>query len=408
MFRITANWCAKYQPDGRQKKYHDENIRVTVNRSGLVRLDFYFREHEQQYFRALGKYHGKPTKEFLVEANDEYARLSRALLFGAKAFWEDETGKAIDKAQPRPGPDDLIALKATPLPPELKAMAEGEKFSAIVKEYCDSFEAKGKVSYENERALVKKLVKGVGRAKGLGDLLPSDITAPQVQSILDALSDRPTTANAVKKLTSRLWRWMKRRGYVTNKEAVEDLDADAPRPRDRLITESELRVLVKGCHPYFLAVVRNPMRLIEHTRVNWDQIDEDNNVTVRVKGGRNHVQPLTEAYLACGRNTRDQGGNLFTGRHGKWTILRTSLSDLCNNWIRDNEVHNATAHDLRKSFASWHERQGTSRDIWDACLAHHKPGLFGVYGLYDFLPEKREAIEAWDEFITSMNPTTVG
>jgi len=61
---------------------------------------------------------------------------------------------------------------------------------------------------------------------------------------------------------------MKCRELVSSTEPVADLEAEALDPRDRLITEPELRRLLDGCHPYFMAVVLHPLRVGEHGKVH--------------------------------------------------------------------------------------------------------------------------------------------
>jgi integrase len=98
-----------------------------------------------------------------------------------------------------------------------------------------------------------------------------------------------------------------------------------------------------------MAVVLNPLRVGEHCKLHWDNIEDDLTATVVLKGGRKHEQPLTPAYIACATSQRDNGGYLFPGRYGGH-YHRTSLSDLANDGIKSRGVEGAVAHDLRKSF----------------------------------------------------------
>lgn len=399
MFKVTAHWLAQFKPTDKQYKRYSNNINIVVNPSGKVSLTFYYKDDERRQHRYnLGAYRGRPTKEFIATVNEEYARLNLGLLNGAQSTSKDELEKEWRRLQPPQSTD----MDFGPLPPEYRAEVDRKKFKAIARQYCYWFKEAGKVSYVNEWTMVAKLVDGVGKAPGLGDLLPDDIRGVHVQRILDVISsDRPTSAHSLRKMCTRMWRWMKRYEHVSSTEPVADLEAQAPDPRDRLITEPELKRLVNGCHPYFMAVVLNPLRIGEHCKLHWDNIDQDLNATAVVKGGKKHEQPLTPAYIACAGSQRDKGGYLFPGRYGGH-YQRTSLSNLANDWIKTCGVDGAVAHDLRKSFGSWHERQGTPFPIWDACLAHRKKGLHAVYGLYDYSNEMRKAIEVWDEYVRGL------
>lgn len=408
--KITANSFRKYKAKSKAYRVYGDNLKISVNPTGLIRVDFLYKDDERkQHLTLLGKFKNPPPKELVKHMADEHARLKLAIHNGARDFWKVEMEKAEDRALVEAHKDALAnPHEYPPLPPKYQAQADSERFRAVAKAYTDDFEARGKVSYVNERGLVAKLVDGVGSAKGLGNHRPSDIKEREIQAILDAIApNQPTTAYALKKVCKRMWKWMRRRGHVETADAVFDLEAQTPPPRDRLITQDELKRYVTDIHPYAFAVVLNPLRLVEHTRVTWESLDEENNTTVRVKGGRNHVQPLTDLYLSCGRSKREDGGPLFLGRHNQGTILRTSLSDICKSQAVKSDIPNWHTHDLRSMFGSWHERNGTSFEVWDACLAHKKAGLRGTYGLYSYLKEKREAIQKWEDFVVSLNPTVL-
>ena len=54
-----------------------------------------------------------------------------------------------------------------------------------------------------------------------------------------------------------------------------------------------------------------------------------------------------------------------------------------------------TLHDLRRTVRSGLPALGVSDVVAEAVLAHARPGIAGVYDLYGYLPEKRDALERW-------------
>ena len=410
MQKITAHWLSQFRPSDKQQKFRRDNLQIVVNPSGKVSLAFYFHADGKQQSIKLGSFNGKPSKSFVDQAQAEYSRLYAGLLnaqgSGMKAVSPDDrvvTGteaflwKEFDAEETRPENVDF-----GPLPADIKAKLEYEtdrktfRFAALayLEHYRQTHETDG-----NEVHLLRHLVNGYGRAKGLRGLEPAAIKAHEIQRILDALKrDHAYTAHHVKKCSNRLWRWMRRRDIVET-HVTSDLEAKEPPPRDRVFSEKEIRVLLDGCHQYYRAVALNPLRLAEHCRVHWDAIDEDQNATVRVKGGRDHVQPLTDAYIACGRTTREQGGYLFTGRYGYTQLRRGSLSDIGRKRGKECGVGDHHTHDWRSTFATWQEKQGAPYDVIDACLSHQKKGIRKVYGLYQYLDEKRQALEEWAEYL---------
>jgi hypothetical protein len=54
-----------------------------------------------------------------------------------------------------------------------------------------------------------------------------------------------------------------------------------------------------------------------------------------------------------------------------------------------------TNHDIRRSVRSQLSRLKIPEEVREAVLAHVRPGIKGVYDLYDYLDEKREALQLW-------------
>jgi len=52
-------------------------------------------------------------------------------------------------------------------------------------------------------------------------------------------------------------------------------------------------------------------------------------------------------------------------------------------------------HDIRRTVRSHLSRLKTTEEAREAVLAHARPGIKGTYDLYDYLDEKREALELW-------------
>jgi hypothetical protein len=52
-------------------------------------------------------------------------------------------------------------------------------------------------------------------------------------------------------------------------------------------------------------------------------------------------------------------------------------------------------HDIRRTVRSQLSRLKVAEEAREAVLAHARPGIKGTYDLYDYLDEKREALELW-------------
>jgi integrase len=59
-------------------------------------------------------------------------------------------------------------------------------------------------------------------------------------------------------------------------------------------------------------------------------------------------------------------------------------------------------HDIRRTCRSTLSRLGVRQEVAEAVLAHAAPGIIGVYDLWKYLPEKREALERWSRFLADL------
>jgi integrase len=119
----------------------------------------------------------------------------------------------------------------------------------------------------------------------------------------------------------------------------------------------------------------------------------------RMKMDREHVVPLSTQAQAILRQARalrtDDSANalLFPGftRHG--ALSENALLALL---ARAGYFGRQTAHGFRASFSTWaHEVAEADPDVIEACLAHVKEGVRGVYNRASYLSRRGELLQAW-------------
>lgn len=418
MQKITAHWLKGLKPSHKQTKHRTDNLQVIVNPSGKVSLSFYYRAGDKQKNIKLGSYKGIPSKEFISEVQSKYAELYNRLLkltatnavvfdhelernfVGANAMEVIDQNMEVDKGDTGGDPnEDFGPLPADYVASEMEK-ARASSFRQAAEEYMEWFESERKLTVDGERYKLAFLVNGYGRAKGLGRMNPNDIEGYHIQAILDALKkDHSHNPSHVKGVATRVWLWMKRRNWVKSKEAASDLDAPTPPPRDRRFSEDEIRRLLKGCSNHYRAIALNPLRIAEHVRVSWDVVDEDMNANILVKGGRYHLQPLTEDYIACADNPKEKGGHFFLNAHGN-KLSSWSLGAVGTARAKEAGVTNHHSHDWRQTFGVWAERQKIQFEFWDSALSHQQQkGIRKVYGGYQYLEDRRMVLEQWNDYL---------
>ena len=119
----------------------------------------------------------------------------------------------------------------------------------------------------------------------------------------------------------------------------------------------------------------------------------------RMKMKLEHVVPLSQQALAVLKRAHDlrtgpgPDSLLFPGftRHGG--LSENALLALL---ARAGYFGRQTAHGFRASFSTWaHETHEADPDVIEACLAHVKEGVRGVYNRSTYLSRRLELLQAW-------------
>jgi integrase len=181
----------------------------------------------------------------------------------------------------------------------------------------------------------------------------------------------------------------------------------ADRARDRVLSDEEIKTLWpvfdangnlgKACQVMLLTGARRS----EVTGMRWDEL-ADGVWTIpgaRYKSGKDHVVPLSAMALAIINAQNRQGSPqmVFPGRHG---------AVLSRGGQGKNKIDKATPglapwriHDLRRSARSLMSRAGVRPDIAERVLGHAIVGVRGTYDRFQYLGEKREALELLAETV---------
>jgi integrase len=207
------------------------------------------------------------------------------------------------------------------------------------------------------------------------------------------------------------------------------------RSEDRTLNNTELfafwRATGRTNYPYgpfYRLLLLTGLRLNEVADAAWNEFDLANRLWTipasRMKGkngtARPHSVPLTADILAILANLPrfDRGEYLFSARDGARPIwgsdrakqrldvrmLRT-LRALARQRGEDPSKVKLPAwvnHDLRRTLRSRLSELRVNADVAEAILAHVKPGIRGVYDRYEYMDEKRHALELWATRLRSL------
>ncbi len=197
---------------------------------------------------------------------------------------------------------------------------------------------------------------------------------------------------------------------------------------NRILDDAELFALWRASErtpyphgPVYQLLVLTALRLNEGADASWAEFDLKKRIwtipPTRMKGkngkARPHVVPLTEEISALVEKLPHfkNGDYLFSTNFG---ISPAWMSDKVKKRIDERMLRTLRAlarrrgddagkvkllhwtnHDIRRTVRSNLSALRVPEEVREAVLAHARPGIKGVYDLYSYLDEKREALELW-------------
>lgn len=334
-----------------------------------------------------------------------------------------------------------VADKIDPIAEEeAKQAAAAEKrdrdtltVSAVCEEYFAGPGVKLRTLHELKLMYAANIEKQIG-AVSLYDLKRSDITA-----MLDKVEKRGAVmADRVLALIRRVLNWHASRSDNFVSPIVKGMSRTKPkeRTRDRTLAPAEIKAVWEGSKtaepPAFGALVRGlfltACRRDELAAAKWTEVrDDDEHGSVleiaaeRVKNKKPHVVPLAAAALGElpekykakegeSQEDEDKRRPYVYGRAGMkafsgFSKAKKKLDAEILKWMRSEAekrgqnpkkiepLPNWTLHDIRRTCRSIMSGEGVSNDIAERTLGHIMQGVRGVYDRYDYLLEKRAALE---------------
>lgn len=268
-------------------------------------------------------------------------------------------------------------------------------------------------SYDRAASLLRRHAKPYFGNQDIRDIERADCTA-----FIDHLSHQEATARKAREVVGKLFGWAEDRGDI-ERNPMERVPAPKPGPgRERVLTDTELAQVWEACdamqaHPYaslvqFLAL--SGQRRGEVGGMLWNEIDWDRAVwevpSGRTKSKRGNVVPLTlpmiellRAMPRLGRLVFSITGENELGNHSK---LKSKLDKLLVERAGET-MEPWTLHDLRRSVATGMQRLGVSSDMIEVVQGRTRKIGAGIrYQRYDYLAEKREALELWSKHVLKL------
>jgi integrase len=242
----------------------------------------------------------------------------------------------------------------------------------------------------------------------LAELSPRDL-----RKSLDRLGQVPGEQQHAFAALRAFLRWAHRRHYLDRNPMERMTTPHRSKPRERILTSDELKrvYLAAADMETFGSIVQmlilTGQRRGEITNLTLTMIDEDT-ITLPsrlTKNSREHVFPIGITAAKLLSDPARAQGYVFPARGtgGKKPFNGFSKSKPKIDELAD--VHDWTLHDLRRTFASGLASLGIALPVIERMLNHISGsfgGIVGVYQRYDFMPEMREAVNAWESYLDQL------
>jgi integrase len=259
--------------------------------------------------------------------------------------------------------------------------------------------------------LTERIVENHIKPAPLGRKPIAETRRADVIELLDHLQNRKGFAAQVNRVRSLL---LAAFNWAVEREKVEMNPAAGIKKRKgiefrrtRVLTDDELRAIwtaAEGLSDPSRSLVKTwilaGQRRDEVRCLPWSEIDDGNRAwllaATRNKSKRDHLIPLAPAIAAILGRLPRRGALVFTVDGNKPYAGQKRLKEILD---RESGVPNWTFHDFRRTVSSGMARLGVPQDIIDRVLNHAKPTLAGTYNLYEYIDEKRMALETWAEHV---------
>jgi integrase len=275
------------------------------------------------------------------------------------------------------------------------------------------------------------------------------ITRRDVNDVIDAIAIRAEVqANRTLAKLRTFFNW------AVSKDRIAKSPADGINPptreesRDRVLTDNEICWLWTATAasgwpfgPIAQVLLLTAQRRDEVASMEWAEIDFEKSLWTipaeKAKNGREHLVPLSSAALAVlGALPRVGGGLVFTTT-GKTPVsgfsrakrrLDWDMEKARRSWLNlpqsDSEYQRAVGipaekplpneippwiiHDLRRTATTGMARLKVAPHVVDKVLNHLSGeirGVKAVYNKFEYLEERRDALEVWGAYITKFCPS---
>jgi integrase len=258
----------------------------------------------------------------------------------------------------------------------------------------------------------------------------ASISRRDVLDLIDGIIARGAEAQANRTLARlrALFNWAIEKDRVAASPVARMKQPTQEQARDRVLSDDELRWLWRACDevgwpfgPLVKLLLLTAQRRDEVAGMEWPEIDLVKRVWTiprhKAKNDRVHEVQLSEAAIEVLRSLPHIGDGLAFTTTGETAVSGFSKSKRRLDAAmlkakrvelgarRGDAIAGWTLHDLRRTAATGMARMNFPPHVVDKVLNHVSGtirGVAAVYNRFEYLRERREALDAWGRYISDL------
>ncbi len=261
----------------------------------------------------------------------------------------------------------------------------------------------------------------------VGRLAIDQVTPRDIRAIINKItkSGRPTVSNDALMYCKQLFRHGLKLGLLVHNPAEPFSVSDAggvEKSRSRALSFDEIKQVFESCRKHhnqfsrenYLAIallVTLGVRKGELIAAKWEEFEMDEQLWHIPEGRSKNGKPISiplpkeaiewfhELFIRASGSEFVFPKRRVSKRQGH--ISPDTINAALQKMHREEKlgVEHFTIHDLRRTFRSLMAREGIPGHVAERCLNHSLKGVEGIYDRYDYLDERREALQKMSKIL---------
>lgn len=317
-----------------------------------------------------------------------------------------------------------------------KAVADLASIKKLFDDYIEDQKVRGKRSYEKTQNRINQVLDSEHIDPGM---LARDVTPDHIKRVLSEFISRGAKAGA-NKVRANLHAIFNFGLFADNDPAnidnktvyglernpvsVVPAQRGVDKALDRFLPWDELSELLDILHRPASSVPmssdfvqlllccihtagQRPWEIMTNTKSNWDKKGKMLTVPPEIsKTGDYHVIPLSDtatSILEVMEKRYPESDFLFPADTADGHLLSAEYGKQLRKFCQREPFNKFTPRDIRRTFKTLAGDMGISTEMRDRLQNHKRPGVSAKhYDRYDYLKEKREIIEEWEQRLLSL------